>query len=285
MERFVTFARDSEIIERFLAINIDKIQADPQYDFEFKQKIQPSNDLPKMKIEPIKKKGKFNNVALKVKKTRRVTKLIKEEKDKRKQSGDRSDNSEPPDDIEQPKPHEEKARQIEEKVKQFLGNDDDDLGLSQEPPKEEEEPPPLKREDIITQELKRKKKRRRSKYEEMFTDKDRAAAVNLGSKDIKQSLKIKRKMDRSLMLHMPEEAEPSTFIALGNYEMLKGSYKIALNFMKKVRLIFTSTCTFLLNLVNLTVYCIFNQIGLFLISRLINMQITVWSKFITITSF
>lgn len=56
----------------------------------------------------------------------------------------------------------------------------------------------------------------------------------MGSKDIKQSLKLKRKQDRSKMLQIPEEAEPSTFLALGNYEMGRGDLGIALNFMTKV---------------------------------------------------
>lgn len=90
----------------------------------------------------------------------------------------------------------------------------------------------------ITQETKKKgrKKRRRNglRQEELYCDKDRAAAVNMGSKDIKQSLRIKRKEDRSKILQMPEEAEPSTFLALGNYEMCRGDLDIAVNFMSKV---------------------------------------------------
>lgn len=36
------------------------------------------------------------------------------------------------------------------------------------------------------------------------------------------------------MLQIPEEAEPSTFLALGNYQMCRGDLKIALDFMSKV---------------------------------------------------
>lgn len=83
-----------------------------------------------------------------------------------------------------------------------------------------------------------KKKRRRRRlgirYEEIYCDKDRAAAVNLGSKDIKHSLKLKRKQDRSKALQIPEEAEPSTFLALGNYEMCRGGLPIAIDFISKV---------------------------------------------------
>lgn len=89
-----------------------------------------------------------------------------------------------------------------------------------------------------TKESKKKPKRKRRKngirYEEVYCDKDRAAAVNLGSKDIKQSLKLKRKQDRTRMLQIPEEAEPGTFLALGNYEMGRGDLNIAINFIGKV---------------------------------------------------
>ncbi|ENN77401.1 hypothetical protein YQE_06226, partial [Dendroctonus ponderosae] len=80
-----------------------------------------------------------------------------------------------------------------------------------------------------------KKKRRKTaqRQQEIYCDKDRAAAVNLGSKDIKQSLRIKRKQDRSKNLQIPEEAEPSTFLALGNYGMCRGDLAIAIDFMSK----------------------------------------------------
>lgn len=83
----------------------------------------------------------------------------------------------------------------------------------------------------------RLKKRRRKngiRHEEVYCDKDRAAAVNLGSKDIKQSLKLKRKQDRTRIMQIPEEAEPGTFLALGNYEMTRGDLNIAINFIGKV---------------------------------------------------
>ncbi|CAG2065173.1 unnamed protein product, partial [Timema podura] len=69
--------------------------------------------------------------------------------------------------------------------------------------------------------------------EEVYTDKDRAAAVVMGSRDIKQSLKMKRKQDRSLALQIPEEAEPGTLLALGSREMRSGDVSIAINFMHK----------------------------------------------------
>lgn len=87
----------------------------------------------------------------------------------------------------------------------------------------------------IKEELKKRRKRRkRPRPEELYTDKDRAAAVNMGSKDIKQSLRIKRKLDRSRNLQMPDEADPTTFLALGNFEMTKEEPSIALSFLNKV---------------------------------------------------
>ncbi|KAK4879424.1 hypothetical protein RN001_007570 [Aquatica leii] len=86
----------------------------------------------------------------------------------------------------------------------------------------------------IKDELKKKrKKRKRPKPEELYTDKDRAAAVNMGNKDIKQSLRIKRRQDRTKNLQMPEEAEPTTFLGLANFEMSKGEAEIALIFLNK----------------------------------------------------
>lgn len=56
----------------------------------------------------------------------------------------------------------------------------------------------------------------------------------MGSRDIKQSLKLKRKEDRSKALQIPEEAEPGTYLALGNYKMNRGDLQIAIDFMTKV---------------------------------------------------
>ncbi|XP_024945006.1 uncharacterized protein LOC107271955 isoform X1 [Cephus cinctus] len=84
---------------------------------------------------------------------------------------------------------------------------------------------------------KSKRKRRRKfggrRQEEIYTDKDRAAAVNMGSRDIKQSLKMKRKEDRSRALQIPEEAEPSAMLALGAREMRSGDVKIAISCINK----------------------------------------------------
>ncbi|KAF5290786.1 hypothetical protein FQA39_LY14629 [Lamprigera yunnana] len=86
----------------------------------------------------------------------------------------------------------------------------------------------------IKEEIKKKRKRRkRPKPEELYTDKDRAAAVNMGNRDIKQSLKIKRRQDRSKNLQISEESEPTTFLGLANFEMNKEESELALTFLNK----------------------------------------------------
>lgn len=97
--------------------------------------------------------------------------------------------------------------------------------------------PPRLLAKLINQELKKKRKRRRMrsrKNEEIYTDKDRAAAMSMGSKDIKTSLKAKHRQDRSKALSIPEEAEPGNFIALGSREMKCGKLKLATGFFSKV---------------------------------------------------
>lgn len=49
---------------------------------------------------------------------------------------------------------------------------------------------------------KRVRRIRKRKREEEYTDKDRAAAVTLGSRDIKQSLKAKKKRERKMRLSL-----------------------------------------------------------------------------------
>lgn len=95
--------------------------------------------------------------------------------------------------------------------------------------------------EILDEELQlqksKKRKRQRSdvhRMEEVYTDKDRAAAVNMGSKDIKQSLKLKRKQDRSKALQIPEEAEPSAILNLGLRELKHGDVDVAIVCINKV---------------------------------------------------
>ena len=75
---------------------------------------------------------------------------------------------------------------------------------------------------------------RQRQIEEVYTDKDRAAAVNLGSRDIKQSLKMKRRQDRSRILEISEEAHPGTLLALAIHRFKTGDVYAALKFVDKV---------------------------------------------------
>lgn len=84
---------------------------------------------------------------------------------------------------------------------------------------------------------KRKQKReKRLRDEELYTDKDRAAAVVMGSKDIKQSLSQKDKAERSCALQLPVEADAGTLLALARAEMMRERYRTALTFVDKVYL-------------------------------------------------
>ncbi|XP_034244945.1 tetratricopeptide repeat protein 25 [Thrips palmi] len=69
--------------------------------------------------------------------------------------------------------------------------------------------------------------------EEVYTDKDRAAAVQMGHRDIKQSLRMKRHQERVHALQLPEEADGSTLLALGQYELRQGNIDIAIAFVNK----------------------------------------------------
>ncbi|XP_031844039.1 outer dynein arm-docking complex subunit 4 isoform X1 [Nomia melanderi] len=53
----------------------------------------------------------------------------------------------------------------------------------------------------------------------------------MGTKDIKQSLKMKQKQDRNLQL--PEDAEPTAMLALGLREMRIGDVMVAMNCINK----------------------------------------------------
>lgn len=85
--------------------------------------------------------------------------------------------------------------------------------------------------------LDRSSKRQQQQYrmEEVYTDKDRAAAVNLGSRDIKQSLKLKRRQDISRIFEISEEEHPGILLSLGNHELRNKDVKVAINFVNKVK--------------------------------------------------
>lgn len=76
--------------------------------------------------------------------------------------------------------------------------------------------------------------RRQRLIEEVYTDKDRAAAVNLGSRDIKQSLRLKKRQDRTRILEISEEAHPGTLLALAIHRFKTGDVYVALKFVNKV---------------------------------------------------
>lgn len=82
--------------------------------------------------------------------------------------------------------------------------------------------------------IRKQKRERRHRDEELYTDKDRAAAVVMGSKDIKQSLSQKDKAERSSALQLPAEADAGTLLALARAEMMRERYRTALTFVDKV---------------------------------------------------
>lgn len=55
----------------------------------------------------------------------------------------------------------------------------------------------------------------------------------LGYFDIKQSLSIKRRQDRSEALQLPDETDPGTLLALGRREFKNGNTEIAILFISK----------------------------------------------------
>ncbi|KOB58903.1 Uncharacterized protein OBRU01_25331, partial [Operophtera brumata] len=77
------------------------------------------------------------------------------------------------------------------------------------------------------------KRERRRREEELYTDKDRAAAVVMGSKDIKASMILKDKAERSNALQLPEEADAGTLLALARAEMMRERYRTAVLFVNK----------------------------------------------------
>lgn len=92
------------------------------------------------------------------------------------------------------------------------------------------------REPVKPKKRKERKPRRerRRREEELYTDKDRAAAVVMGSKDIKLSLNMKDKAERSSALQLPEEADAGTLLALSRAEMMRERYRTAVAFVDKV---------------------------------------------------
>lgn len=81
----------------------------------------------------------------------------------------------------------------------------------------------------------KQKREKRRREEELYTDKDRAAAVVMGYKDIKQSLSLKDKAERSSALQLPEETDSGTLLALAQAEMMRKRYRTAILFVNKVK--------------------------------------------------
>ncbi|XP_030025093.2 tetratricopeptide repeat protein 25 [Manduca sexta] len=105
-----------------------------------------------------------------------------------------------------------------------------------EPEMEEEKPAAGGRKESLKPRKRRERKQKREKRkreEELYTDKDRAAAVVMGSKDIKQSLSLKDKAERSSALQLPVEADAGTLLALAQAEMMRKRYRTAVLFVNK----------------------------------------------------
>ncbi|XP_028179598.1 outer dynein arm-docking complex subunit 4-like isoform X1 [Ostrinia nubilalis] len=101
---------------------------------------------------------------------------------------------------------------------------------------EEEKHPGKERKESIKPRKRKERKpkrERRRREEELYTDKDRAAAVVMGYKDIKQSLNIKDKAERSSALQLPIEADAGTLLALARAEMMRERYRTAVSFVDK----------------------------------------------------
>lgn len=59
----------------------------------------------------------------------------------------------------------------------------------------------------------------------------------MGTTDIKQSLKMKQRQDRSKILQIPVETEPGALLTLGLREMRFGDINVAINCINKVYLV------------------------------------------------
>ncbi|XP_058984837.1 outer dynein arm-docking complex subunit 4-like isoform X1 [Musca domestica] len=83
------------------------------------------------------------------------------------------------------------------------------------------------------EELMQKRKKPKENFVDFYTDKDRAAAVSAGAFDIKQSLQIKQKQDRSESLMIPDEGDINSIIALGLKEIKNANPENAIHFFSK----------------------------------------------------
>lgn len=56
---------------------------------------------------------------------------------------------------------------------------------------------------------------------------------SVGNYDIKQSLSIKRRQDRTEALQLPDETDPGALLTLGQRELKSGNTDIAIAFISK----------------------------------------------------
>ncbi|XP_055534953.1 outer dynein arm-docking complex subunit 4 [Wyeomyia smithii] len=75
--------------------------------------------------------------------------------------------------------------------------------------------------------------KKRRYFDEVYTDKDRAAAVSIGNYDIKQNLLNKRRQERTDALQLPEQADPGAILALGMREIKNRNLDNAVHFLSK----------------------------------------------------
>ncbi|XP_058066808.1 outer dynein arm-docking complex subunit 4 [Anopheles bellator] len=91
---------------------------------------------------------------------------------------------------------------------------------------------PRKYRDLFNEPINMDLKKRRY-CDEVYTDKDRAAAVSIGNFDIKQNLLNKRRQERNEALQLPEEADPGAILALGMREIKNRNLDNAVHFISK----------------------------------------------------
>ncbi|CAO1380926.1 unnamed protein product [Diamesa serratosioi] len=87
--------------------------------------------------------------------------------------------------------------------------------------------------NLIVIEQKKPRKTKENIRDETYTDKDRAAAVDFGTFDIKKSLKIKLVAERNNIRIMPDETDETTFLMLGKREIAQGNLESGISFLTK----------------------------------------------------
>lgn len=88
--------------------------------------------------------------------------------------------------------------------------------------------------NLIVIEQKKPRRTKENIRDETYTDKDRAAAVDFGTFDIKKSLKIKQVAERNNIRIMPDETDETTFLMLGKREIVQGNLDSGISFLSKV---------------------------------------------------